>query len=319
LKILKLGAAALLTVALCFGYTYIFARSRLHESYLCWRHAVSFTSCFSDKPFDFTANIDGIRYEGNTGNYIDASILTLGAFEKDILFFLRDTMKSVYSGRGVFLDVGANTGQHSLFISRYATAVHAFEPWEPVLKRFRRMVQINHINNIVIHPVGLGDLNSKMPFFKPGATNLGTGSFVEEFKLENSYGGELEIQVGDDALAKAGVRSVALIKMDIEGYEKLALKGLHNTLWKDRPIVEFELSTDPKSPVSIKSKDELVALFPNRYEFMVFRKTFVARLSGAYVLEPMDNMIRFDVAGQHDIVAYPSEKKRYLVLKGTGT
>jgi len=145
------------------------------------------------------------------------------------------------------LDIGANTGQHSLFMSRYAKEIHAFEPWEPVIKRFRRMVEHNHIKNIVIHPFGLGDENSKEPFFRPPDINLGMGSFVEGFQENNSYEGELEIRIGDEALQKAGVMSVSLIKMDIEGYEKPALKGLRRTLQRHRPIVEFELSVDPRA------------------------------------------------------------------------
>jgi FkbM family methyltransferase len=240
LKVLKLSGAALLTLSLCFSYTFLFARSRLDGNYRCWRYAVSFVSCFGDKAFDFIADIDGIRYEGNTGNYIDASILYLGAFEKDILYFLRDTMTAAYSGRGVFVDIGANTGQHSLFMSRYATEVHAFEPWEPVLRRFRSMVASNHIKNIIIHPVGLGDQNSKQPFFKPASNNLGTGSFVQEFLPQNSAEGHLEIQIGDEALAKAGVSSVALIKMDIEGY---VATDLPSHFVSDRPLTEL---TEPE-------------------------------------------------------------------------
>ena len=319
MKILKLSGVALLTLSLCFGYTFLFDRSRLYGTYRCWRYAVSFVSCFSDEPFDFVANIDGIQYEGNTRNYIDRLILYLGAYEKDILFFLRDIMTAAYSERGVFIDIGANTGQHSLFMSRYATEVHAFEPWEPVLKRFRRMVENNQIKNVVIHPIGLGDQNSRKPFFRPDASNLATGSFVEGFRSQNSSEGQLEIKIGDDALAKAGVESVALIKMDIEGYEKLALKGLHKTLRKDRPIVEFELSTDPKGAVSIKSKQELVALFPRDYEFLVFTHDAIHRESGMYVLEPMGGLVHFDLVEQRDIVAYPIEKKKYIALKGSGS
>jgi hypothetical protein len=107
--------------------------------------------------------------------------------------------------------------------------------------------------------------------------------------------------------------------MDIEGYEKLALKGLQKTLRKHRPIVEFELSTDPKSSVSIKSKEELLALFPKDYEFLVFRYDPIHRVSGTYILEPIGDLIHFDLAGQRDIVAYPVEKKKYIALKGSGT
>jgi FkbM family methyltransferase len=315
LKALKLSFVAFLTLVFCLTGLYVIDRDRFYWNYRCWQQAVTLSSCFRGGKFDFVADLNGARYEGNTGNFVDSHIFFFGAFEKSVLYFLRDTMKSAYSNNGVFLDIGANTGQHSLFMSKYAKEVHAFEPWEPVIKRFRRMVEINHIKNIVIHPFGLGDENSKKLFFRPPDNNLGTGSFVEGFKEDNSIEGELEIRTGDDALEEAGVTSVALIKMDIEGYEKLALKGLRRTLLAQRPIVEFELSADPKSPVSIKNKDELTALFPEKYEFLVFSDKDDPS-TGTYFLQPISERVRFDKAEQYDMVAYPKEKEKSIFLKG---
>jgi FkbM family methyltransferase len=314
-KAFKLVLAALLTLVFCLAGLYFIDRERFYFNYRCWQRAVTLSSCFRSGDFDFVADLNGARYEGNTASFLDSHIFYYGAFEKPLLYFLRDTMKLAYSNNGVFLDVGANTGQDSLFMSKYAREIHAFEPWEPVIKKFRRMVEINHIKNIVIHPFGLGDENSKKPFYKPPDNNPVTGSFVEGFRSDNSYASELEIQIGDDALEKAGVTSVAMIKMDIEGYEKLALKGLRRTLWKDRPIVEFELSADPKSPVSIKSKNELTALFPENYEFLVFAPTSDP-WTGTYVLKPIDGIVRFDLTDQHDMIAYPIERKTNIVLIG---
>ena len=306
-SVFKVGSAALLGAILSFGYNFWFNRVNLHRNYLCWRYAVTLISCLKEGPFDFVSEVEGIRYEGNTGNFIDSFILYHGAFERHILFFLRDTMTEVYSNQGVFVDVGANTGQHSLYLSRYASEVHAFEPWEPVVKRFRRMVHLNRIKNIVIHPVGLGERSLKMPFYKPPGWNLGTGSFVDGFKPDNSYAGDLEIQAGDDALEKAGLNSVAVIKIDIEGYEKFALRGLHRTLWKHRPIVAFELTVDPAATTTIKTREELVSLFPESYDFLVFSNTSDSA-AGMYLLQSMDGAIRFDSKEQYDLVAYPMEK-----------
>ena len=314
LKALKLSLVAFLTLSFCVVSLYLVDRERFYFNYRCWQQAVTLSSCFRRGHFDFVADLDGVRYEGNTGNFVDSYIFFYGAFERPILYFLRDTMKSAHSDHGVFLDIGANTGQHSLFMSKYAKEIHAFEPWQPVIKRFQRMVENNHIKNIVIHPFGLGNENSKKPFYKPPDFNLGTGSFVEDFKESNSYAGELDIRIGDDALEKARITSVALIKMDIEGYEKLALKGLHRTLQVYRPIVEFELTIDAKSAVSIKSKDELVSLFPEGYEFLVFSDKNNAS-TGEYFLEPITEALRFDKAQAYDMVAYPIEKKKAIPLK----
>jgi FkbM family methyltransferase len=288
---------------------------QFHRAYLCWKQAVSLTACYHDGPIDFVVDIDGFKYEGIAGNFIDNQIFVYGAYEKPNLFLLRDLIRSVAGGEGTFIDIGANVGQHSLFMSRYAKAVHAFEPWEPVLKRFRRMVEINGIKNITIHPYGLGDENSKKPFFKPPDSNLGAGSFVEGFSSENSRAGALQIEKGDDAIAKEQITTVTLIKMDIEGYEKLALLGLRQTLIKQRPILLFEITTNPQSPVSIKGEAELKSLFPENYEFLVVSEKSNA-LTGAYLLDPIEGIVRFDQTEQHDLVAYPIERKNAVSLRG---
>ena len=223
-------------------------------------------------------------------------------------------MTSAYPDQGVFLDIGANTGQHSLFMSRYAREIHAFEPWEPVLKKLRRHIEINRLKNVVIHSFGLGNENSKKPFYAPPESNLGMGSFVKEFGSPNPPEDSLEIRIGDDVLEQAGVTSVDLIKMDIEGYEKLALKGLERTLRKHRPIVEFELSANPKSSVSIKSDEELRSLFPENYEFLTFSNRSNP-MTGDYVLDQITGLLQFDQVEQHDLVAYPTEKKRFIKLQ----
>jgi len=102
--------------------------------------------------------------------------------------------------------------------------------------------------------------------------------------------------------------------MDIEGYEKPALRGLERTLRKHRPIVEFELSADPKSPVSVKSHEELLTLFPEDYEFLAFSE-HSNPTTGVYVLESIAGLLRFDKFDQHDIVAYPIEKKKFIVRR----
>jgi FkbM family methyltransferase len=301
---------------LCTAVFYLHDRDKFYWTYRCWRLSATPSTCLKNRNFEFEADLYGIRYRGSTENLVDRHVFFYGAFEKPILFFLRDTMNSVYSNKGIFLDIGANTGAYSLFMSKYATEIHAFEPWRPVLEKFQYMVNLNGIKNIVLHGYGLGDQNSKQPFFKPPADNLGTGSFVASFKDNNTYDGELEIQIGDDALKRAGLPAVALVKMDIEGYEKPALKGLRQTLETHRPIVEFELSVDPKSPVSVKSQSELISLFPGNYEFAVFVLKKDDAWTGAYLLKPAVEILQFDKPDQYDLVAYPAEKKKHIPLKG---
>jgi FkbM family methyltransferase len=257
-KTLKLTAAGVLAVVVSLSYLYVFEPRKLYETVRCVTAAQPWYACYLGTEFPFRTDLFGMVYEGraNAGNLVDDTILKHGSYETYVLFFLRDTMVRLNPDNGVFLDVGANSGQHSLFMSRYSKAVHAFEPFPAVLARFRRMLEINNITNVSVHPVGLGREAARLPF------DVVEASFSPWTHRDKASMMELEIVAGDTALARAGVVRVDLIKMDIEGYEKPALLGLAGTLRRDRPVVVFELTIDPKRPELFSSEAELREVFP---------------------------------------------------------
>jgi FkbM family methyltransferase len=310
----KFTLAALLTAAVYLSFS-AYKSQILYDSYRCLKGANHWYACFLDRGnVEFKTDYYGLQYEGNTRDFIDHFVLYFGAYEKPILHFMRDVMESIYANQEGFLDVGANKGLHSLFMSRYVTMIHAFDPYEPVLEKFRRTIETNKIRNIVIHPVGLGDEAAMLPFYEPRETNEGTGSFVEEFRPDNKPYKTLQIVVGDHRLKQAGVSSVALIKIDVEGYEKLALKGLTETLAVNRPIVVFEITINPKSSFAFKSKEELQTAFPKDYVFLVFPLPY-DNYRGSYQLVELEPTVRFDKEKQYNIIAYPLERKNQIPRK----
>ncbi len=118
-----------------------------------------------DINYPFTIEVYGYKYAGKTGDYIDDHILAFGAYEKDILYFMRDYIQARNNPDAVFVDVGACEGQHSLFMSRLVRQVHAFEPYPPAADRFQGLIDLNQFTNIRLHRVGLGDTDATVPFF----------------------------------------------------------------------------------------------------------------------------------------------------------
>jgi len=312
MKALRLTIVVCVTAFVCVLYLYVFKNQKLYETYRCLSGASPWYSCYLKTDYDFRTDLFGITYEGNIKNLVDREILRYGAYEKQVLYFLRDTMQSVSSGGGVFVDIGANTGQHSMFMARYAKQVHAFEPYEPVLEMFRRMVKINDIPNIVIHPVGLGSERATKTFYKPPETNLGSGSFIEGYNQENTKSEKLEIAVGDEELEKAAVERVDLVKIDVEGYEKFVLQGLVRTLSTRRPVVAFEVSVDPQNPDFFKSIEDIRKVFPENYEFLAFDMKNFDPYTGLYQLVELAPDLRFDIPGYYEFVAYPIEKRNQI-------
>lgn len=277
-----------------------------------------------DAPFEI--DFFGLRYRGNLNNGIEFAMYYYGAFEKPLLFFLRDSLKALAVARTdqrrtTFLDIGANIGQHSLFMSRFADQIHAFEPYPPVAGRLKQHIDLNAIENLILHEVGLSDDNGKLPFYAPGGSNKGVGSFDSDSQQRgNTPTGELAIVRGDDYFERHDIGEVDLIKIDVEGFERKALLGMAQTLQRTRPVIVCEISYG--QPLSFTSREDLLNCLPANYRLLQFntrkangrtarRRGAKAKRSGAYELIPVTTWRDRD---QDDLVAAPEELLELLPL-----
>lgn len=275
--------------------------------------------------YPFVTDFYGLSYRGELGNNIDFNVYYYGAFEKSLLHFMGDTLRAIAPGGGVFVDIGANVGQHSLYMQRLATTVIAFEPYEAVRKQLLSQIDANGIANIEVQALGLSNENARLPFYAPTGSNVGIGSFdASTVDKGNRLIGELELVRGDDFFAARADLKIDLIKIDVEGFEKLALQGLQATLAKNRPVVVCEITYD--TPLSFATLAQIQGAFPDNYRLLTFntrkpdgskarRKEALARLSGAWKIVPYDRLLQ---SGQDDIIACPQELVASLPMEHAG-
>jgi FkbM family methyltransferase len=260
------------------------------------------------KDHSFNVPFYGMQYQGNVVNYIDRMVYFCGAHEKYMLYLFRDLIQKAPENYQVFLDVGANVGNHALYMSQLVGEVHAFEPYDKVRASLEENIRINALTNVHVHPVGLGNEEKKFPFYAPPDENLGAGSFFEDHQEYNQYMGELQVVVGDDWLRGLQIRRVDLIKMDIEGFERFALEGLKETLDRNRPVVVMELS--PKTRETLPgAMEELQHLFPEEYRFYYFAVGNYD--SGAYKLAPFTWDMQLK---RQDVIAMPKDAAAVMGL-----
>jgi FkbM family methyltransferase len=140
-----------------------------------------------------------------------------------------------------FVDIGANEGMISLVASRAVGEtgkVIAFEP-NPAPRSFlEKAIDRNGITNIRIEPYGVAESDAIMPLHVP-QVNSGEGSFgAPDPGSGETYTIECKVGPADPILADC---SPDLIKIDVEGFELGALRGIEGTLRRCRPPVIMEL------------------------------------------------------------------------------
>jgi FkbM family methyltransferase len=276
----------------------------------------------------FAADFFGLQYQGNLNNSVEFALFYMGAFEKPLLFFLRDTMlnlkQSVSGHKPSFFDIGANIGQHSLFMSLHAGQVHSFEPYSVVSQKLECHIELNGISNIQLHKVGLSNQQEELDFYAPTGRNQGIGSFdAGTASKGNKNLGKLALVRGDEYLEQNALQDIDLLKIDVEGFEKNVVAGLRDTLEKCRPVIVVEVTYG--NSLSFASRDELRAALPTDYVLFRFnnrkadgskarRRGAKAKLSGDYELIPFDE---WRISGQDDVIACPKEKLEQLPSKNS--
>jgi len=172
------------------------------------------------------------------GDYISDKIRAEGIYEREYLEFLRDRLfEPGLCKQQVAVDVGANIGNHSLFLSDIFGRVIAFEP-NPLARSILEInLHLNGVQNVEVKPVGLSDRVAKVNLVF-GFDNLGAATPSSTSEAGVRCTSEVDLVVGDETIDRSA--PIGFLKVDIEGSEEAALKGLIRTLRSHQPIVMIE-------------------------------------------------------------------------------
>ncbi|MFT3886272.1 MAG: FkbM family methyltransferase [Flavobacteriales bacterium] len=178
----------------------------------------------------FTAR-SGVRYDLDLGEYLQRNLYVFGDYERNTLRHVRRLLQPGWT----VVDVGGNVGFHALEMAQvcHPGRVVSFEPNPPALERFRKNLALNpHLDNIELVACGVSDRPGSLTLsYNQG--NLGTASAFGTSSLHS----EVPVDTLDDLLEQRGIRSVDLLKVDIEGGEMAALKGALRTIGRSPNMV----------------------------------------------------------------------------------
>lgn len=140
---------------------------------------------------------------------------------------------------GTFVDIGANVGNHTAFaaVGLDAAAVHAFEPSDGAFRVLKTNVALNDLTGRVrLVKKALSDQAGTANLENALATNIGRARIVEGATGATE---QIAIAVGDTELADI---DVDFLKIDVEGHEMAALRGLSGVLARCSPTIFIEVN-----------------------------------------------------------------------------
>ncbi len=130
----------------------------------------------------------------------------------------------------IVVNVGANVGVFTIRMARkvgQAGLVVAIEPEKDNLVGLRKNIEVNNFNNVIIVPKGVwsekGNLQLRVSTALPASDSIVRK--IEADKIEN-----IRVDTLDNILHELKVGKFNFIKMDIEGAEIYALRGMERTL-----------------------------------------------------------------------------------------
>lgn len=170
---------------------------------------------------------------------VDYQIYKTGKWEPEISKLIKKFMPA----KGVFLDIGANIGYHSLFVAsllKEEGMVYAFEPIPRLARQLESSVEDNYFHNLKVENSALSDKEGEATLSLIDE-NIGASS-LKEAQDQNLVTEKITVKLKTlNSFLKQFPR-VDLIKIDVEGNEFETLRGGVDVLRKFRPVIIMEFS-----------------------------------------------------------------------------
>jgi len=153
----------------------------------------------------------------------------------------RQVLKSTLAEGSIVVDVGANIGTYSQFLSRCVGSTGVVHSFEPSPENFRRLQSATRtLANVHLCQAAVGQSSGKFKLYLSNKLNVDHRTYSTEAESRRSV--PVDIVALDDYF-KPGER-VDLIKMDVQGYELQALRGANRVL-ADNPSAKLLLELWP--------------------------------------------------------------------------
>ena len=182
-------------------------------------------------------------------------------------------LNQIKNDNTIFIDIGSNYGAYSIPVAKINTKinVYCFDPSEKALNQLKDNIELNDIKNIKYFKIGVGE-KKKFVYFDDEINHYNNSG---SYEINNkNLGKKILVNSIDNLIMNGEIipKKNIVIKIDIEGYEFLALQGLIETIKKFNVFILFEFSI--KTILNHDNFSILFKKFLNQNNLKVFNSDF---------------------------------------------
>jgi len=160
------------------------------------------------------------------------------------LFFLEKLVQPGFT----CVDIGANVGYYSVFLSKYAGKtghVYSVEPVPMFANVFLKNTKSFALNNITLYQVALGAEEKEITLETPvldGVFRHGLTKVVDQASNAGGLSYTAKMVVADELFKN--LNKLDFLKCDVEGYEVHLFPQMKETIQKFKPLIQIEISEE---------------------------------------------------------------------------
>jgi FkbM family methyltransferase len=165
---------------------------------------------------------------------------------------LHRVFEKYINSNSVVIECGCHIGTHTIKLAKLCKKIYGFEPMPNSNNILNKNIVLNKIGNAVISDMGVSSEPGKTNFLwvstgNPGASGLNNNPMGKPI----SASVEENIEVSLTTIDALKLDKLDFIKIDVEGYETLAIKGGMVTITKCKPVIVIEVWKDHFGNVDI--------------------------------------------------------------------
>lgn len=185
-------------------------------------------------------------------DWIQLQLFFLNKYEDFELTYVRD----ILTKGDHCIDIGANFGLYTLWCASIVGKegrVISFEPFKKNFEALEQNIKLNNFENVTAVESAVSDVTSQLDlFYDERDKNLG---MVSSHTSTKGVATVVEAVSVDDYVETNKISSIKFIKIDIEGGEYLALKGMVKTIDRFKPILQVEIDDSILVNTPFRSSD----------------------------------------------------------------